>query len=199
MLTIQADEAKIRRVQKTLAAFPRAAGKVISRAINKVATGARAEVVRAIAGQIAVKQSELRAQNVRLDKASYRLWRAQVRVTGRRIPLKRFGARQTRRGVTYRIRKSGGRGTATGAFLAIMDTGHVGVFGRRPGWTHRFPRGRASGRKHGLAIQELYGPSVPEVMKNAVDLAAERLDRRIAERLDAEIDRQLAFVMERIG
>ena len=108
MLTIQADEAKIERVKRILGAFPRKAPMVMARAINKITVGARAEIVRGIAAEIAVKQSELRARNVRVSKASYTRWSARVRVTGRRIPLKKFGARQTRRGVTYRIRKGGG-------------------------------------------------------------------------------------------
>ena len=54
---------------------------------------------------------------------------AQVGATGKRIPLIEFKARQTRRGVSYRI---GSRAKIlASAFLARMRSSHRGVFLRR--------------------------------------------------------------------
>lgn len=43
----------------------------------------------------------------------------------RRVPLRDFSARQTRKGVTYRISRRGGRNVAAGAFIVKSMGGHA--------------------------------------------------------------------------
>jgi len=161
-ISVEVDPRQLAALERMLGGVRGGLPRVAARAVNKVARGARTRVVRAVAGRVAVKQGELRRRNVTLKTANYKHLSAHLRISGARIPVIRFGARQTRRGVSYRIEKRGSRRKVRRAFIATMRSGHRGVFTRDPLWEHRYPRGRSSGRKHGLPITELRGPSVPE-------------------------------------
>ena len=181
---IQVDERRLRRIEADLAAVPKAMPKVMSRAVNKTATSARTVIVRQVAAEMPLKQATLR-KRVRLTRASWRRWRAVVRLTGKRIPLIQFGARQTRRrGVTYRIRKTDRRRLAASAFVATMPSGHRGVFRRRPG-AQRLP------------IDELFGPSLQAAVDDIDQLARRTLGRKLDRDLGEEIDRQVGVVIQR--
>lgn len=73
-----------------------------------------------------------------------------------RIPLRDFGARQTKAGVTYQISRSGGRKTAKGGFV-----------GPKPGLTFAKTRGRVFARtgKSRLPIVQLFGVSAWGVVR----------------------------------
>ena len=183
MVTITINEAKLKRLRRDLTDIPKALPKIVSRAINKVATYTRTKIVREITADVNLKRGDVTKRNVRMKKASYRKWSATIGISGRRVPVHRFGARQTRKGVSYRIRKSAGRQTIAGAFIAKMPSGHVGVY-RRVGKT-AFP------------IIELYGPSVPQVMSSVGSLAQPQLEADAGARLEREIDTQVGLLIER--
>ena len=98
----------------------------------------------------------------------------------RRIPLRDFGARQNKRGVSYRISKSQGRKTIYGAFQGpkpgVMKTSWKGNVFQRVG-------------KSRLPIVKLYGPSPwgvvvkkklkPVVQKDAKKELRKQIERRI--------------------
>lgn len=161
--------------------FPRAMPRILSRAINKVAGAARTFIVRVVAGQISIKQKDLKQQNVKLRKASFRRLVAVILIMGGRIPLKRFAARQTKKGATYRIQKTGGRKTVAGAFIVETMGGHVF---RRKGKTR-------------MPIAKLFGPSVPQVVEDVAELAENTLNRRIGNNLEKEITTQTTLVLQR--
>jgi len=180
---IELDEKRLRAIERELAAAPGAMPKVMSRAVNKVATAARTEIVRGVAQETALTQKDAR-KSVGLTRATYRRWAATIRVGGRRIPLIRFKARQTRKGVTYQVPGGGGgRSAAAGAFIATMPGGRRGVF-RRQG----APR---------LPIYELFGPSLQGVVEGVDRLAWRTLRRTLDRRLGQEIDRQVGVVLDR--
>ena len=105
---IKFDKRKLENIQRQLRDIPRAMPKVMSRAINRTATSARAEIARKIAGEINVKQSTVK-KSIRTTKATYSFWQSVLRISSRRIPLMQFKARQTKTGVSYRIEKAAGR------------------------------------------------------------------------------------------
>jgi len=183
MVTITVDEAKLKRLRRDLADIPKALPKIVSRSINKVATYTRTKIVREITADVNLKRGEVTKRNIRTKKASYKKWSATIGVSGRRVPVHHFGARQTRKGVSYRIRKSAGRQTIAGAFIAKMPSGHEGVY-RRTG-------------KTALPIIELYGPSVPQVMSGIGELAQQQLEADAGARLEREIDTQVGLLIER--
>jgi len=175
------DEEQLRRTAEAVASIPMGLPKVLSRAVNKVAVAARTRLLRLVAGQINVRQKDLRDKNVKLTKANVRRLLAGIAIRGTRIALLAFGARQTRKGATYSIRK-GQRKIVSSGFLEShgtpvrMRSGHRGVFVRSG--TPRISRVLAPksrgvrGIKKGmgwlarprLPIRELKGPSVPEVV-----------------------------------
>lgn len=195
-ISVEVDPRQLAALERMLGGVRGGLPRVAARAVNKVARGARTRVVRAVAGRVAVKQGELRRRNVTLKTANYKHLSAHLRISGARIPVIRFGARQTRRGVSYRIEKRGSRRKVRRAFIATMRSGHRGVFTRDPLWEHRYPRGRSSGRKHGLPITELRGPSVPEVVRDAAELGRRVLDRELRRKLRTEVATQGRLLIE---
>ena len=191
-INIGITDAKLAEVNAMLDGVKNGSQQVISRAINKVGTAARTQIVRRIVQEVNLKAGEVRDRNVSLSKANYSRLEAMIRISGRRIPLLRWGARQTAKGVSYAIRRGAGRTTALGSFMqgrrgkdVVMPSGHRGVFART-----------GKGR---LPIAELRGPSVPAVMEGIADLSAEVLDEQYAAKLETEIDSQIGLVLARRG
>ncbi|HUX15572.1 MAG TPA: hypothetical protein VMW52_03815, partial [Phycisphaerae bacterium] len=162
-------------------------------------------LVRAVTAEVRLTQTEIKGRNIHLRTASFRSPWARLWIHGRRIPILQFNARQTRKGVTYALRRHGGRTLIPHAFLATMPTGHRGVFARtepkfgyQPGGLMLVGGRRASGvRKHGLPIVEQYGPSVPAVVEKLPEFAAGVFHDAIADKLQAEIDSQVGLLIER--
>lgn len=185
--------------------------KAFSRALNKVGVWARTRVMKMITREINIKLKDLRDRNVRLRRASFGRLFVVLSIVGRRIPLTHFSARQTKRGVTYRIRRSGRRQRIDDAFIQTMDSGHVGVFVRSgPARVSRRLAGRTStrrGQRKGLGflvrprlpISERFGPSIPQVVTHARDFASGTLERGIHNRLGGEVETQVVLIMEKHG
>lgn len=184
MVNITVDKRQMEDIVRLLADVKNGVSRVLTRAINKVGVAARTRIVRLVAGVANLKVSDIRNRNVRLHKANFSTLTAHITVTGRRIPLISFKARQMRRGVTYAIRK-GKRSQLAGNFITTMPTGHRGVFSRRT--AQRLP------------IDEKFGPSVPELVRSIGQLATSVLDKQIADDLDHEINMQVGLVLRRRG
>jgi len=131
-IDIQMGEAQLAEITTMLDGVPNGVQRVATRAINKIAVSARTHIVRRIVQEVNLKSSEVRNRNVSISKAKYSRLAAMIRISGRRIPLLRWGARQTRKGASYAIRR-GGRTVLAHGFLASMSSGHAGAFIRRTG------------------------------------------------------------------
>src|SRR5688500_17456374 len=80
------------------------AGRAIARALNRAATSARTTLSRDVAKDLGLKVGDVRDRiTVTHARAGGQL-EATLRASSRRLPLMRFGARQTRRGVTAKVR-----------------------------------------------------------------------------------------------
>lgn len=200
------DEAQLADIRRELGDCEGQMPAVLARAVNKVGVAARTKIIRAVTGEVNLKASDVRQKNVSLSKASYRDPTARIHISGRRVPLKSWGARQIGRGVSYAITR-GGRKTVLHAFGATMKSGHLGIFIRsgQPKVGQRLRRGRGPGRgmtglvRPRLPIRELFGPSVPEVVRGLAELSANVLDQQIREGLDKEITTQIGLVLSRRG
>lgn len=152
--------------------YPRQA---VSRALNKTArtvTAKTARLIRDTGYNIPVRDIK---QSLNTKPASAENLGALVTASGRPIPLIRYGAREQRRpggGVSVKVLR--GKKFIRGAFIATMPTGHRGVFIRVGSAAHTLlsagrqrvvQRGKTS-YKHGLPIEELYGPSIPIAFVN---------------------------------
>ena len=138
-------------------------GKALPRALNKIAAQTKVQAARQIrdAGY-GIKIGDIKAA-IAINQARANSLVAVVKATGRPIGLIKYGARQTKSGVTVAVKK--GRKAIPHAFIATMPNGHKGVF-IRTGNTHK--KVNKSGKTYwsGLQIKELFGPSVPSAFIN---------------------------------
>ncbi|WP_233872455.1 phage tail protein [Paraburkholderia adhaesiva] len=153
---------------------PKELARATARAVNKTATQARTSASRDVRKQ----GYNLRASTIRkalaLRRANPAKPAATLRATGRPVPLIDYGARQTKNGVSVRVKN--GRTVLRHAFIATMESGHKGVFERVSKTAHR--RVSKNGKTYwsGLPIRELFGPSIPDALANStVEKAMTRL------------------------
>lgn len=211
IVDIRVDEVQLLALTQQLGQFGGQLGVVVSRALNKVAASARAEIVRRVSREVNLRPKQLRDHNVRLFPANRRTWLAQIQIRGRRIPLIAFAARQTRRGVSYAIRR-GQRRTIEHAFINVGKTDKQPNVLLRVGEPRISRRAaertdRRAGRVKGMGfltrprypIFIRYGPSVPQVVADIAELSAGVYDRKLAERLGMELDRQVGVLLEQKG
>lgn len=121
-----------------------------------------------------------------------------LRALGRPIPLFKYGAKAVKgKGGGVSVQVKNGRKLIRGAFIATMPNGHTGVFVRVGSAAHAAGLGRhgiirrGGNQKHGLPIDELFGPSIPAAFLNNVvqtDMAATARTR-----FPIELRRELAF------
>jgi hypothetical protein len=129
MINIGVKITGINDVVKRLQQFGAEATQLTVRAINDTATHTRAEAVRRIREDWNVKAGTVR-EAFSIRKATRDRLVAEVSASAQPIGLIHFGARQTRTGVSYKLKKFG-RNTLKHAFIATMGSGHRGVFLRR--------------------------------------------------------------------
>lgn len=137
--------------------------KAIQRALNKTAITARAQSARSIrdAGYD-IKIGAIK-DTFTLRRATDADLRAVVKSTGSPIPLIKYGARQTAKGVSVSVKQ--GRKVIAHAFIATMSSGHQGVFLRTDKSRKKVTR-KGKTYYSGLPIKELFGPSIPSAFAN---------------------------------
>jgi hypothetical protein len=206
------DTAELERMREALRHVRGGMAKVLERSINRTLTGIRTAASKEIRKEVTVKAKYVK-RSMRTHKASARKGRlaGAIESTGRQVPLIGYQARQTKRGVSVRVDRKGGRHLVPHAFIATMPSGHRGVFQRatrHPGARGygSVPEGRdkrgdrqfaAMPRKYRLPIKELYGPAVPSIFKRGGVMR--RLERQARERMDREIAQQTEHALERSG
>lgn len=142
-------------------------------ALNKVAAQVKTAASRAMrdAGYN-LKVSDIK-KAMTVYRATAGSLTAKVVSSGRPVPLIKYGARQTGKGVSVDVLH--GRKLIAGAFIATMPSGHTGVYVRMG---NRHKRVMKAGKPawSALPIKELFGPSVPDGLANqAVQEALQRL------------------------
>jgi predicted DNA-binding protein (UPF0251 family) len=183
-VTIDIDAA-LKKLQTTR----EAARKAIPRALNKVATTARAEAARAIKDAGYGMKIGLIKNAISIIRANDGELIVYIRATGRPIPLIAFGARQVSGGVSVAVKN--GRKTIADAFIATMHSGHKGVYMRADGSRHiprRLKRGGPA-----LPIKELYGPSIPSQFSSQAIRAA--IERTARDRFPVVLQQELRYVL----
>ena len=179
MLEIRFDDDKLKKLQKELKGIPRALPKVMSRGLNRTATSARTQISRSLSKRIGLKIKDVR-DKLTLKRATYSNWRSAVKIGGKQFGLIKFGARQTKKGVSYKWERK--RVLIRHAFIAIMPTGHRGVFMRK---------GPAR-----LPIKEMKGPSLSQVFTGAQD-EVNRIQTESLAILQKNIHDQVNLILKR--
>ena len=178
---VTVDSNQIAGIKRAIENTGRVLRKELQVAVNATAKKAKSIINREIRLELAAPASSV-AKTIRASRmASNTELSATVEVKKTsRIPLRDFGARQTRKGVTARISKTRGRKLYEGAFQ-----------GPRPGLMNAKWRGRVFRRlgKSRNPIAQLYGPSSwgvftvgkrqgPSVEQTEAELK-KQIDRRI--------------------
>lgn len=210
LVEIKLDDRKLALIRKRLKNFPRAMPKVMSRGINRTATSARTKARRLIAKELGVKQKII-AKGITLKRATYSRWRADLQFAGKRIPLHVFGARQTAKGVSISTGTGKTTGFYPGAFIAQMQSGHVGVFKRVEDSRIRKPRKKkfiiGTFRRNDPSAGRFCWPALPIYELDAVSVggylagdAAGVVDELVEESgkdLEKNIDDQVRMILEK--
>lgn len=202
---------------------------VIARAVNKTQTGVRTDISKEVR-----KSHNIKAGAVRKQVKIYKMFATNLTaktvtgvdaagraVEGRGLGLPVIGysgLRQTGKGVTVKIKKSGGRKLIPGAFVATMpfrsgvgrmggavayqpggkgntrSGGHVGVF-RREFKLKGVSRQQGHGTVGRLPIKEIFTSSIVDVLSNepimvrVLESARQRLDKNMAHETDYMLSR----------
>jgi len=143
-------------------------------AVNKTATKAKAIISKEIRTELVQNASDVNWM-IKVDRGATDLdLTAEVIVKKTdRLGLRHFGAKQIKKGVSYRISKSGKRKSIPGAFIVAKWKGHVFV---------RTGAGR-------LPIEKRWGPSawgvfvVGKKNKSSVEISEAELLKQINERI----------------
>lgn len=184
LISVTVDKRQLRDVERLLAEVGGSVNQVLVRAVNKVATSARAHIVTAMWQMTPLTQTELRKRYVTLHKATSRRMDALIRVRGGRIPVIRLKPKQTRSGVSYSGGRGRGRVLIPDAFISLMPArSYRGVF-RRAGQS-RLP----IGEERTAGVLEAFAAS-PEMNRAS-------LDGMIARKLEREVHVQTGLVIER--
>lgn len=211
MIEIVGDTADLQELVGGLKVGEKVLQKATISALNKTITSVRAELVRMVTAEFKVRAKDVRAE-IGLSRAHARgQWvRLEAKLLGEGspgIPLYRFGVLPRRspstkrlksgdyrplKGVSVMVRK-GKRKTVTGAFVATMPSGHVGVFQRAS-----FGSGNVGWwANHGRAIKELYGPSPVKML--ASDRYHIPLEDFAGERFEKNMEHEADFFMQKMG
>ncbi len=151
------------------------------RALNKTATQGRNIAQREIRRTINVKASRIK-KVLSVKRAANSNPMAAIRAGYRQFPVVWYnGVRQTKKGVSVKMRKDMPRFLFKGAFIAEMPGGHRGAFRRR---------GKAR-----LPIKELKGPNPQSVFAEHIDIILKKNDAVLERVYNHELD----FIFGRAG
>lgn len=118
-----------KEVERALREAPKAAEKAAIRTLNRTADKARVAASKTVRETYNIKAGDL-GKSVKTTRASQSKFETVLIIIGKPVGLIAFAARQTAKGVTYKILKSGGRDRLPHTFIATMRSGHRGVFER---------------------------------------------------------------------
>lgn len=165
-------------------------------AINHTLGVAKTAANKEIRNEYKIRAKDIRpALSIRRAKRGKNTWEIEgaLVATGRPLGLIRFGARQTKKGVSVNV--LGQRKVVAKAFIATMKSGHSGVFGRGNYNSNRFNFRYKRIRKRGndTPITEMKTVSIPTAFSNDVVLKhlANKMATHFPKRLAHEIGRRV--------
>lgn len=199
MAVVSVNSAQFDRVARLLSAVKGGAELAGSRAINDTLKALRASAVRKIRERLNIKARDIR-DRIFLTRATRNKLEGRFDVTGgRRLPVFLFGAKQTKKGVTYKIKKGESRKLVPGAWVSktlrqvfvreFADNVGLAKEGERASVGETFAGRKRVGRR---PIRPVFGPSVGRVFVEEVQTTVQReATAKLEERLDFHVDRLL--------
>lgn len=173
------------RLLKKAKARKKAIQKANVQALNRTAAGVRTDAGRNVRDQVNIKVGVIK-DRMQAIKASHKKPIAKMKTAGRPMPIIHLKAKQTKAGVSVKVKKTGPRRTIQGAFIATMPEGHKGVY-------QRTGRKTRSGKPQ---IKEVFTTNVTQAMRGT---AVSRKNLESARtRYAKEFDRAKRFQLSRI-
>ena len=164
------------------------ANKATSRCINLTMTGVRTDGTRILSDHYALTASEIR-DSWKISKSTFRDPNGVVSSKGTFIRLSKFGARQTKIGVSVKVLKKNPRAVIEHAFFAKLGNTKQ-VYWRKWKGPHKKPvPGRAYAKmpfEYRFPIKALYGPRIqdylgdPMIIGTLTKMAGDRLSKNMA-------------------
>lgn len=190
-------EIKVRNVeeiQRRLGNFKAKTPLVLSRAINRAISNVKKNMGKETSALYFISSSDVK-NTVRIVKSSKSSLKAAAISSGGGIALSKFKVSpktpvrfrgKSRSPSVYRagVKKDGGVKPLDGnpkAFVAVMKSGHVGVMERKTGKS--------------LPIKQLYGPSVPQIVKNEKIMT--KINKEASETLEKRIDAEINNILRK--
>lgn len=179
-------------VVEGLQAMPSRVATAAVRAMTRAITSSRTAMTRAIARDTGLRPTDVR-NAIRVRRATVARPEAKISTSLARIPLYRFNAQGTYpsrgkgQGVSYHLPGSAGGGRIPNAFIAVMESGHRGVFVRS---TSKFMREqKPTWNLAREAIVEKFGPSLGYVFEKHRPLGIQHLVEAFHTNFDHELSR----------
>ena len=170
-IKLEFNQTQMATLQKELRGWPAGIRKAMYQSINDTTTKLRGQMASDLSKSITMKRRDI-VPLISRTKAKAAKLQANVEMKeAARVSLARFSAKQTKKGITYKIKKSGPRSLIKSAFGLSIDKLNRQVF-RRVG-------------KSRLPIVRLFGPSP------AVAFLGEKLDVKTEFDADALLDKNL--------
>jgi len=185
---IEVDDSEVRALYGNASSGRR----ILSRSLNRTVKGVRTDVVREVS-KVSGAQIKFLRRVIRTRNAKPSFLEAEINGSSRRLPVTAFGARQTKKGVTFRG-KSGRRQLIEGAFIEkTIKHGYRGAFKRKFDKTKnasgRDARNRL--RKNRLPVRKLQAVSVGHTLLNEPVLS--RAHRSVDERWQKAVVQNIEF------
>jgi hypothetical protein len=193
---IKVDNAQLDRLLASLSSVPKAIPKVMRNAVNDTSSSARAEIARRVSAATKLKQAPIK-RRILIKKATLKNWRAWVRIKDSPLALTNFGARQTKKGVSFKG-IDGKKNFQKRAFIAKANTAkNVWVRMKKGGVAVSLGESLEGvelvGRK---PLQRLTGPSVADLYRELSGLSNAVLSAAM-KNLNANIVRHVILALRK--
>lgn len=181
MIEIQINARQLKRLREAVGKSKKSIKKELAGAINATSKKTKLQVGRDIRKTVNLKKDEAeRPLSIRATATEANLVAVVSLKKTKRLGLRHFGARQDKRGVSYKISKTGGRSRVNGAFQGprpgVMKMSWKGNAFKRVG-KERLPIVMLKGVSAfgAYAKNDLEGPQVKEINKEL----SKQMERRI--------------------
>lgn len=188
LLTMRVRDRGVQRLLQSVRGDVRKLKRELATAVRATAKNTKSQMAKAVADEIKTSQKVIKSKLTDKVKPSPTNPSAEITLKpSKRISLRDFGAKETAKGVTYRISKGGKRPLLAGAFMVKSIGNHVFM---RIGEKVKPTKGRYKGTKSlRQKINKKYGPSPwgvfvkndmkPEIQADSMVYLIKQIDRRI--------------------
>lgn len=197
-LDVEVNDAQLSDIRRMLGDLSSNAPAVMRRSINKTLTNTKTFSSKKIRENFKVKASRVKEDFKKSQNATNQTLWGVLRCKGTRISLMQFGARQVKKGVTYQIRKRGGRKTIPGGFVATGKNANQLVFvrtNRTGGIVNPFVRYGRLPHRYRFPIRAPLGPSIPTMMEHSL----RDIQTYGGERLQVNIGAEVSYALQKYG